>query len=146
MFLLLWFLFVFQFTVSELFFGAAASALAVLALQVTLRSVGLCFKTKFRWVAQAWRLPAMIAKDLWTLLIHLARRVERKHSLSGLELVKFGANGDDCRASAQRALAVLFVNTSPNTVILDVDRKTGDILLHQLEPQPVPVLVSRLKT
>jgi multisubunit Na+/H+ antiporter MnhE subunit len=144
-FMLLWFLFVFQFTTSELFVGAAASALTVLALQVTLRAVSLCFQPKLHWLAQASRLPAMIVEDLWILLKDLARRILGKRSRSVLELVKFGANGKDCRASAQRALALLFVSTSPNSVVLHIDRETGDMLVHKLVPQPVPELVSELQ-
>lgn len=143
--LLLWFLFVYQFSMSELLVGAVASALGVLALQVTLRAVPFCFQPKFRWLLQAWRLPAMIAEDLWILLNEFARRLLGRRSRSLLELVKFGVNGDNCRASAQRALAVLFVSTSPNSIVLHIDRETGDMLVHTLKPQSVPPLVSKLQ-
>jgi multisubunit Na+/H+ antiporter MnhE subunit len=143
--LVLWFLFVYQFTTSELLVGAAASALSVLALQVTLRAVPLCFRPKLRWFLQGRRLPGMIAVDLWILLRELGRRALRKRSRSLLEIVNFGANGTNCRGSAQRALAILFVSTSPNSVVLHVDRETGDMLVHKLKPQPVPPLVSKLE-
>jgi hypothetical protein len=129
---------------SELLVGAAASALTVLALQVTLRAVPLCFQPKLGWLVQAWRLPGMIAEDFWILLRELARRLSRERSRSLLEIVNLGVNGKNCRASAQRALAVLFVSTSPNSVVLHVD-ESGDMLIHQLEPQPVPPLVSKLR-
>lgn len=143
---MLWIFFVYQFTASELLVGAAASALSVLALQVTLRAVPLCFQAKLRWLVQAARLPAEIARDLWILLTELARRLAGKRSRSVLELVKFGVNGDNCRAAAQRALALLFVSTSPNSVVLDIDRETGDMLVHQLKPQASSALVIKLQS
>ena len=88
----------------------------------------------------------MIAEDLWILLRELGRRLMRKRSRSLLEIVKFGANANNCSASAQRALAVLFVSTSPNSVVLHVDQDTGDMLIHTLEPQPLPPLVSKLQS
>ncbi len=143
--MLLWFLFVFQFTTMELLAGAAASVLTVLALQVALGAVSLCFEPRLRWLGQIWRLPAMIAADLAILLRDTGRRLVRKRSRSAFELAKFQSLGDSCNGSAQRALAVLFVSTSPNSVVLHIDRQTGNMLIHKLEAQPVPVLVSKLQ-
>jgi multisubunit Na+/H+ antiporter MnhE subunit len=142
---LLWFLFVFQFSVSELLVGAAASALAVLAVQVTLRAVPLCFEPKLRWVAQALRLPGMIAEDLWILLKEMVRRILHRRSRSMLAVLPFAGSADNCRGSAQRVLALVFVSTSPNSVVLDIDSTTGDMLIHRLQPQTFPALLSRLE-
>jgi len=142
---LLWFLFVFQFSMSELLVGAGAAALAVLALQVTLRAVPLCFEPKLRWVAQASRLPGMIAEDLWILLKEMGRRILHRRSRSTLAILPFAGSAGNCRGAAQRALALLFISTSPNSVVLDIDCATGDMLIHRLQPQPFPALLSRLE-
>jgi multisubunit Na+/H+ antiporter MnhE subunit len=141
---LLWLIFVFQVTTSELLVGAAASALTVVALRAALRAVPLCFQPKLRWLAQIGRLPAMIAQDLWILLKKFGQLILRKRSGSRLELVDFPATGDDAHACAQRALAVFLVSMSPNSIVLHIDRKTGSMMMHQLKPQPAPALLDEL--
>lgn len=144
-FTLLWLLFVFQLNVSELVVGASASALTVLAIQTAFRSEPLCFQPRLRWLAQVWRLPVLIVKDSWVLLKALARHLGRKSSRAGFQLGKFDAPGDDCRASAQRALAVLFLTIPPNSVVLDIDRNRAEMLFHVLETTPVPKLARELE-
>lgn len=144
-FTLLWLLFVFQLSTSELVAGASASALTVLALEAALRSGPLCFQPRFRWLAQVWRLPALIVADCWVLLKALARHLARKPSRAAFQLGKFHAPGDDCRASAQRALAVLFLTIPPNSVVLDIDRDRAEVLFHVLESAPVPKLARELE-
>ncbi len=144
-FLLVWLVFVFQVTASELVVGALASAITVVLTYVTFRVVPGCFQPRLRWVVQAWRLPAMIAADLWLLLKHLAREIGHRPSQSSFEVTRFRATGEDCQAAAQRALAVLFVSTSPNSVVVDVDRQKGEMFFHQLEPAPVPELLRKLE-
>jgi multisubunit Na+/H+ antiporter MnhE subunit len=144
-FTLLWLLFVFQISRSELLVGISASALTVLALQTALRSEPLCFQPRFRWLVQAWRLPPLIMGDLRVLLKSLARRLARKPSRAAFQLGRFHAPGDDCRASAQRALAVLFLSIPPNSVILDVDHDCAEMLFHVLESAPVPKLARELE-
>ena len=144
-FLLLWLVFVFQVTPSELAVGAAASGMTVGLAYVAFRVVPACFQPRLRWVVQLWRLPAMVAPDLWLLLKHLLREMAGKPSRSSFKLTSFTATGDGCDAAAQRALAILFVSTSPNSVVLDIDRKKGEMLFHELEPAAVPKLLRKLE-
>lgn len=143
-FLLLWLIFVFQATFSELIAGAVASAMAVASGYVAFRAVPACFEPRFRWIAEARRLPAMIAADLWLLLKHLLREIARKPSRSSFEVTNFRATDDNCYAAAQRALAILFVSTAPNSVVLDIDRQKREMLFHQLEPAAAPELLRKL--
>jgi hypothetical protein len=103
----------------------------------------MCFEPRLRWLAQAARLPAIIARDLLTLAKVLGRHLVRKPSQSVFELVRFRVTGNDCRASAKRALAVLFVSTSPTTVALDIDREKSRMLIHRLGEAPVQMLVGK---
>ncbi len=144
-FTLLWLVFVFQLTAIEVFAGAAASAVTVFALQIALRSERLCFQPRLRWLAQAWRLPRMIAVDLWVVLKALARLVVRAPSQGLFQLGGFTAAAEDCRASAQRALTILYVSASPNSVIIDIDREKANLLIHQLEAAPIPKVVRELE-
>ncbi|MGH9642458.1 MAG: Na+/H+ antiporter subunit E, partial [Terriglobales bacterium] len=143
--LLLWLALVFQFTKTELLIGSAASAVTTLLLLITLRAVPLCFQPRLRWLAQALRLPAVIARDTWILIKDFARRLLGARKRSGFEVVKFAVRGASPHACAQRALALLFVTMSPNSVVLDVDKERGDIFLHHLASKSAPVIVGKLE-
>lgn len=144
-FSLLWLVFVYQISASELTAGGIASALTVVAGLVTCRAVPARFRPRLHWVAQAWRLPGPITSDLWLLLKHLLREMAGKKSRSSFELTDFKAGGEDSPAAAQRALAVLYVSLTPNSVVLDVDREKGQMLLHQAEPTAAPQMLRKLE-
>lgn len=144
-FLLLWLLFVFQVNASELAVGTIAAGLTVVSGYVTCKAVTMCFEPRLRWIAQAWGLPRMVVTDLWLLLKHLIREIARKPSRSSFRTTEFRAIGEDCQAAAQRALATLFVSTTPNSIILDIDREKGEMFFHQIEPAPVPELLRKLE-
>lgn len=145
LFIPLWILFVFQLTPSEIVVGTVCSALAAFALYATLEIVPLCFQPKLRWIAQCWRLPGMIAQDLWILLKALARHLGYQPSQAVFQLEHFDATGEDCRAAARRALAVLFLSITPNSVVLLVDLENSTLFLHQLTPAPMSKLARNLQ-
>lgn len=140
----LWLFFVFQFSVSEMLAGAAASALTVVALHSVFRSAPLCFEPRPGWLAQGWRLPGMIATDLLILMETLFRRVLQKQDRSLFMLGRFHTR-PDCPGAAQRALAVLFVSTAPNSVVISVDAVNSTMVIHQLKATPLPKLVRKLE-
>jgi hypothetical protein len=61
------------------------------------------------------------------------------------QLGRFSATAEDCRASAQRTLTILYVSASPNSVIIDIDREKANMLVHQLEAAPIPKVVRKLE-
>lgn len=144
-FLGLWLLFVYQVTTSELIAGAIASGLTVFSGYVIFRIVPVCFEPRFRWILQIYRLPAMIAVDLWRLLQCLFREMARRPLRSSFVMARFATMPDGCRAAAQRALAILFVSTTPNSIVLDIDMEQNRLFYHQAEPAPVPELLRRLE-
>ncbi|MGC2657400.1 MAG: Na+/H+ antiporter subunit E [Bryobacteraceae bacterium] len=144
-FLGLWLVFAFQVTLSELIVGGVASAMAVAFGWITFRVAPPCFEPRLRWLVQIWRLVPMIPIDLWLLLKHLIRQIAGKSSRSSFEVTSFQAVGGDCHAAAQRALAILFVSTTPNSVVLDIDCQGKVLFFHQMEPAAVPELLRRLE-
>jgi multisubunit Na+/H+ antiporter MnhE subunit len=139
--LLLWLILVSQITGSELIAGAAASGFALVGIKASLRSLPLCFKPRLRWLAQVWRLPAIVARDLLVVAKALGRHVTGKPSQSAFEVVRFRVTGEDCHASAKEALGILFMSTPPNTVALDIDRQSSQMLIHRLGEAAVETLV-----
>jgi len=143
-FLGLWMLFVFQLNWTEAAVGAAAVAFTIFLTQATLNSVALRFRPRIRWLFQASLLPKMIATDSWILAKDLIRRLQGKRTHSSYAEIHFPSGGSDSRSSARRALVLLFVSMTPNSVVLDVDPRREMILLHHLAPAPVPKVVRRL--
>ncbi len=141
---LMWLLFVFQLPMSELLAGAAGAALSVLVLHAGLRAVPLCFEPRLRWLAQARRLPGMIVGDMGYLLRNLVGHVLRRPVQSEFLLGSFHT-GTNCRGAAQRALAVLFLSTAPNSIIVDIDVTDPDLLVHQLNATTLPPLTRNLE-
>jgi hypothetical protein len=143
-FVFLWLFFSDQFSAVEILAALVASAITVAGLQAALRALPLCFQPKRRWFFGTWRLPGLIANDLWILVCFLARRIARKAVAPSMELEPFNAPGDDCRASAQRALGVLFMSIAPNAIAIHIERVHCVMLLHQLQRAPAPLVVKRL--
>lgn len=141
---LMWLLFVFQLPMSELLAGAAGAALSVLVLHAGLRAVPLCFEPRLRWLAQAGRLPGMICGDMGYLFRNVVRHILRRPVQSQFLLGSFDTS-DNCRGAAQRALAVLFLSTAPNSIVVDIDKTNSNLLLHQLTGTPLPALIRNLE-
>lgn len=144
-FFFLWLFFAFSFAGSEVIAAAVASVVALIGVSVALHCVPLDFAPRAHWIAQLWRLPAMIASDSLRLLRDLFRRARREPSHSLFSFIPFASGGDDSRSAAQRALALLFLSTSPNMVVLNIDRNTGRVLVHEIEPAPQPRISKELK-
>jgi multisubunit Na+/H+ antiporter MnhE subunit len=144
-FVALWLFFVYQPSVSELIAAAATAALTLLSGVVVFRILPVCFEPRLVWLAQVYRLPRMIAEDLWLLFKCLLREITKRPSRSTFALAEFHSKRDGCRAAAQRALALLFVSTTPNSIVLDIDVKRNRMFYHQVEPAPVPELLRRLE-
>lgn len=143
-FVFLWFFFSAQLSAVEILAAFVASAITLFGLQAVLRALPLCFQPKRRWFIGTWRLPGLIANDLWILVCFLVRRIARKVVAPSMELEPFNAPGDDCRTSAQRALGVLFMSIAPNAVAIHIERAHGLMLFHQLQRAPTPLIVKRL--
>lgn len=142
--MLLWLLFVFQLSSGELIASAVACALTVLVLRTVLQSVSLCFEPRPGWLAQAWRVPGTIAKDVPILLRNLICHIIHKPGGGVLLAARF-RSGAGCRGAAQRALATLFLSTAPNSVVIDIDASESTISIHQLTATPLPKLARKLE-
>ena len=144
-FILLWFLFVYQISLPELFAGAAAAVLTVFALEKSLQTVPFRFSPELRWCAQIWRLPGIVLEDFAALLQTLGRHAVGKPSLALFQLTPFQASGDPARRSAQQCLATMFMSLSPNSVVVDIDTEREVMMFHQVKQTPVPVMIRKLE-
>lgn len=87
----------------------------------------------------AWRVPAGAAR--WLLLVPLevvtgtvrvlaAAATGSRGTLDRLQLQ--GATGDDSAACGVRAAVGQILNATPGSVVVDIDRDTGTLLVHHL--------------
>jgi multisubunit Na+/H+ antiporter MnhE subunit len=145
-FFLLWMLFVSQMAKGEILAGIAAALVTVIALEASKHAEPLRFRSPLRALAQAWRIPGLVLKGTWTLVCELAARIAGRPGQSTLLLTHFEARGAGSRASAKRALAVMYVTFPPNSLIIGIDPESGVMLLHQVRREPVPEIIHRLES
>ncbi len=68
-----------------------------------------------------------------------------KGARSLFRIVPFDAGKkDNPRAVARRVLAVVYTTMTPSTIVLGVNSNDHKMLLHQLEPSPVPKMTKYL--
>ncbi len=144
-FVALWFLFVYQISLPELFAGAGAAALTVLALQKSLKAEPFYFRPRLRWCAQVWRLPKIILEDFAALFYTLGRHMLRKPGLGLFQVTPFHTSGDAARQAAQRCLATTFMSLSPNSVVVDIDTERELMMFHQVKRTAVPTMIRELE-
>ena len=51
-------------------------------------------------------------------------------------VVPFPAEADGARSAARRALVTALCSVAPNTVVVGVEGAEGEMLVHQLAPEP----------
>lgn len=144
-FLALWFLFVYQISLPELFAGAGAALLTVFALERSLRAEPFQFRPKLRWCAQVWRFPRIILEDFIALFYTLGRHLLRKPGVGLFQLTPFRTSGDASLQAAQRCLATTFMSLSPNSVVVDIDTERKVMMFHQVKRAPVPTMIRNLE-
>ncbi len=141
----LWFLFVYQLSLTELIAGAGAAAVTIVGLELSLKVVPLRFQPELRWLLLMLRLPGTVIRDMGVLVRIFFRLITGKKIPGLFQVTDFSALGEGPRANARRALAVVFTTVSPNSVVVGIDRKTGLLLFHELEATPVPQILKELR-
>lgn len=123
----LWLAFVGEWDRNEWVAGAIAGTL-VASVAVLVREHG-DLQTRFRvgWLRETVRIPLQILVDFWLLLRALpsARR--------GIFHARpTGPRGRGGEQAARSAFVTIAATYSPDAYVVDVDRETGEVLLHDL--------------
>jgi multisubunit Na+/H+ antiporter MnhE subunit len=134
--LALWLAFVGTFDPAEVALGLVAAAVAATAAEVV-RSQGLVrFRLDPHWLRDAPRLPRQVLRDCWLLAVALWRHCTGRPVRGTFRVVPFPSEADDARSAARRALVTALVSVAPNTVVVGVEGAEGEMLVHQLVPEP----------
>jgi multisubunit Na+/H+ antiporter MnhE subunit len=134
----LWMLYVVSTAPPEIVLGAA-SALVAAGFVLVLRSqTGPLAPPKLRWLAGSLVLVPRLFTDTAVVFAALFRQLFRGHrAIGAFRVVRYGGQSpDELTAAAADAFLIAANSITPNTIVLDVDRLEGLVLLHQLAPVP----------
>jgi multisubunit Na+/H+ antiporter MnhE subunit len=133
---ILWLAFVDTLAAEEVALGLVTAAVAATAAELV-RSQGLVrFHLDPRWLRGVHRLPWQVLRDCWLLAAALWRHGTGRPVRGEFRVVPFPVEADDARSAARRALATALVSVAPNTVVVGVEGGEGEMLVHQLVPEP----------
>jgi multisubunit Na+/H+ antiporter MnhE subunit len=123
-------------SIAELIAGMVAAAIGATAAEVVQAQGLVRFDPDPRWFLRVWKLPRSIVRDCWIVTAALWRHLRGDEVNGGFRALPFHRGGDDARASARRALVVLAISVSPNSIVVGIDEDADLMLVHQLVPSP----------
>jgi multisubunit Na+/H+ antiporter MnhE subunit len=123
---------------SEMVVGAAVSTISATVADAVRRRAPIVFRPRLRWLRRAAGIPWRVVTETGLLLGVLARHVTGRERAQGAFLVAPFPSGaeDDPEAAARRALATVGLSVSPNSYVVGVDQKRGEMLVHQIVVDP----------
>jgi hypothetical protein len=146
----LWVLFSEKRERADLLAGAAAALLGTAASRVVARHGLGRLILRPRWLAEAWHLPGMVATGIADIFGVLARQAFRpRPAASVMASVPFDPTGSRDELATRSALAVAYVTTSPNFIVLDIvnvagDERSAEMRYHQIDPTDIPAVARHL--
>jgi multisubunit Na+/H+ antiporter MnhE subunit len=133
---ILWLAFVDTFALAEVVLGLVAAAVAATAAELVRSQDLFRFRVDPRWLRDLPRLPWQVLRDCWLLAVALWRHCTG-HPVRGLfRVVPFPSEADDARSAGRRALVTALASVAPNTVVVGIEGGEGEMLVHQLVPEP----------
>ena len=133
---LLWLLFVDTFAGQEVIVGLVAAAIAATAAELVRSQELVRFRLDPHWLRGLPGLPWQVLHDTWLLTVALWRHCTGSPVRGVFRVVPFPSEADDDRSAARRALVTALVSVAPNTVVVGVEGAGGEMLIHQLVPEP----------
>lgn len=122
--------------------GLMAAGLGLLGFVVARAALGVSYRFRGRWIAQAVHVPREILSNTGTVLATLAARLVRgRRANSVMRAVGFDDGGDIAELVGRQILAVIYETTSPNFIAVGFEGEPGQgnlkLVYHQLRPTPM---------
>lgn len=140
----LWMLFVSQWKKGELLIGILVAGIGAFADALAKKESFAKFKPKLSWLVLIFWEPWYAIDGTWATLKAIAKKLMGKKSEAQFKVAGFDAPGDDAQSAAKRALAIAYMTIPPNFIIVGIDEKKGQVLIHQVEPTPTPLIAKKL--
>ncbi len=138
-------LYVGRLSFDEALFAAIGSVVAATASKIVLEHRIAPLRSQWRHFAEIRRVPKYVVTGSWEICAVLARQIFlRKAAQSLIYAVPFDAGGDDDESSFRRALAVAWTTSTPNFVVVGIDRERGRLVYHQIRQSGIPEMTKRL--
>ncbi len=143
---LLWALLTSGFKLQESLLGIFAALVAALLFMLTRIKTGSFFHPSLRELLSIWRVPWYILAESWLVVRILAEDLLGiRKAGSYFRAVPFDAGTEgDVRTLSRIALATTYSTMAPNSIVVGVDRKQGQMLIHQLQRTPVSEMTRQL--
>jgi multisubunit Na+/H+ antiporter MnhE subunit len=132
----LWLAFADTLAWEEVTAGLVAAAIAATAAELVRSQVLVRFHLDPRWLRSLPQLPWQVVRDTWLLTAALWRHTTGRPVHGRFRVVPFPSEADDDRSAARRALVTALTSIAPNTVVVGVEGGEGELLVHQLVPEP----------
>ena len=132
----LWLAFVDTFDPAEVALGLVAAAVAATAAEAVRSQDLVRFGLDPRWLRDLPRLPWQVVRDCWLLAVALWGHFTGRPVRGRFLVVPFPGGADDARSAGRRALVTTLVSVAPNTVVVGIEGAEGEMLVHQLVPEP----------
>jgi multisubunit Na+/H+ antiporter MnhE subunit len=129
-----WMLYVASTELPELVLGAASALLGTVGAAIICRHMGLPTPPRLRWILACWTLIPRLFLETAMVFGALFRQIFRRQQVTGaFRAIRYaGVYADEGTAAAADAFTITANSITPNTIVLDVDRVEGLVLVHQL--------------
>jgi hypothetical protein len=116
--------------------ATAASAVAATVGEIARSRSGVAARVPFAWLRRGYSAFLQVFVDFGIVLWVLMRSALRRETVHGaFHSHESDMTGDGAAAVGTRAWRTLLADYSPNAYVVDVDRETGLVLLHELVPR-----------
>ena len=115
--------------------GFGAAAIAATAYTVVMASRQPLIRLRRGWLAPAWRIPILAARDTILLWAALWRRVAHGAAIRGRVVeVPVSVPSDGRLTAGKELLLTMGISVTPNTFVLGLDRQRRVLVVHQAVP------------
>ncbi len=132
-----WMLYVASTQLPEIVLGAGSAAFATAGVLVICSRLTTPRAPRLRWLLSCWHLIPRLFSDTALVFVALGRQLFRGERAAGSfrAIAYSGEYPDASTGEAADAFVITANSITPNTIVLDVDRLEGLVLVHQLVPE-----------
>lgn len=128
----------------EMACGAGAAAISMVATVLFVWKIKASFRMRAEFLNGAVRVPQQLATDTGLLVTTVARRLAGARAASRIMVVPFRRGENMPTSRMRRALAITYLTTTPNTLVLGISKDPELFLFHTIVPMPLPQFMERM--